>query len=283
MENKASAKELHVIAEGIRLVTLQMFAKVGSGHVGGSMSIIETLAVLYGSEMRVRPEEPDWQDRDRLVLSKGHAGPALYAALALRGYFPKEMLDELNQNGGHLPSHCDRTKTPGIDMTTGSLGQGMSTAIGIAMGCRMNKSDSITYLIVGDGECNEGQIWEGAIFAPHYKLDNLIMFVDRNKQQLDGYTSDVMDMGDMGAKFAAFGWHVQTVNGHDCGAIQSAIRVAKETKGQPSAIILDTEKGYGCTFSEGVCPNHHQSFTPIQVEDAIEHAKQRLAAAKEGR
>ena len=212
MENKASAKELHVIAEGIRLVTLQMFAKVGSGHVGGSMSIIETLAVLYGSEMRVRPEEPDWKDRDRLVLSKGHAGPALYAALALRGYFPKEMLDELNQNGGHLPSHCDRTKTPGIDMTTGSLGQGMSTAIGIALGCRMNKSDSTTYLIVGDGECNEGQIWEGAIFAPNYKLDNLIMFVDRNKQQLDGYTSEVMDMGDMGAKFAAFGWHVQTVN-----------------------------------------------------------------------
>lgn len=283
MENKASAKELHVIAEGIRLVTLQMFAKVGSGHVGGSMSIIETLAVLYGSEMRVRPEDPDWKDRDRLVLSKGHAGPALYAALALRGYFPKEMLDELNQNGGHLPSHCDRTKTPGIDMTTGSLGQGMSTAIGIALGCRMNKSDSTTYLIVGDGECNEGQIWEGAIFAPNYKLDNLIMFVDRNKQQLDGYTSEVMDMGDMGAKFAAFGWHVQTVNGHDCGAIQSAIRVAKETKGQPSVIVLDTEKGYGCTFSEGVCPNHHQSFTPIQMEDAIEHAKQRLAAAREGR
>ena len=193
------------------------------------------------------------------------------------------MLDELNQNGGHLPSHCDRTKTPGIDMTTGSLGQGMSTAIGIALGCRMNKSDSTTYLIVGDGECNEGQIWEGAIFAPNYKLDNLIMFVDRNKQQLDGYTSEVMDMGDMGAKFAAFGWHVQTVNGHDCGAIQSAIRVAKETKGQPSVIVLDTEKGYGCTFSEGVCPNHHQSFTPLQMEEAIEHAKKRLAAAREGR
>lgn len=283
MGNKASAKELRVIAEGIRLITLQSFAGIGSGHVGGSMSIIETLAVLYGSEMKINPEDPNWEERDRLVLSKGHAGPALYATLALRGFFPKDMLSELNQNGGRLPSHCDRTKTPGIDMTTGSLGQGISAAIGMALGCRMNESDSTTYLIVGDGECNEGQIWEGVMFAAHNKLDNLIAFVDRNKQQLDGYTTDVLDLGDIGAKFAAFGWHVQNVPGHDCGAIQAAIGVAKNTKGVPSVIVLDTEKGYGCKFSEGVCPNHHQSFTAIQMEEAIDQAKARLQAAREDR
>ena len=283
MPNKVSANELRVIAEGIRLVTLQTFAGAGSGHVGGSMSVIEVLAVLYGSEMRIDPKNPDWPQRDRLVLSKGHAGPALYATLALRGFFPKEILSELNQNGTHLPSHCDRTKTPGVDMTTGSLGQGISAAIGMALGCRLNKSDSMTYLILGDGECNEGQIWEGAMFAAHHELDNLICFVDRNKQQLDGYTKEVLDMGDIGAKFAAFGWHVQNVNGHDCGAIQAAIQVAKEAKGVPSCIVLNTEKGYGCKFSEGVCPNHHQSFSQIQMEEAIDNVKERLLAAREGR
>ncbi len=283
MPNKVSANELRVIAEGIRLVTLQTFAGAGSGHVGGSMSVIEVLAVLYGSEMRIDPKNPDWPQRDRLVLSKGHAGPALYATLALRGFFPKEILSELNQNGTHLPSHCDRTKTPGVDMTTGSLGQGISAAIGMALGCRLNNSDSMTYLILGDGECNEGQIWEGAMFAAHHELDNLICFVDRNKQQLDGYTKEVLDMGDIGAKFAAFGWHVQNVNGHDCGAIQAAIQVAKEAKGVPSCIILNTEKGYGCKFSEGVCPNHHQSFSQIQMEEALDNVKERLLAAREGR
>ncbi len=283
MAVKPSAEQLRVIAEGIRLVTLQTFAGAGSGHVGGSMSIIETLAVLYASEMRVNPEDPGWQERDRLVLSKGHAGPALYATLALRGYFPKEMLSELNQNGTHLPSHCDRTKTPGVDMTTGSLGQGISAAIGMALAARLDGSDRMTYLIIGDGECDEGQIWEGAMFAAHHKLDNLICFVDNNKQQLDGMISDVLDLGDIGAKFASFGWHVQNVNGHDCGAIQTAVNVAKNQKGKPSVIVLDTEKGYGCSFSEGVCPNHHQSFTPMEMEQAIENVKKRLTAAREGR
>lgn len=283
MEQKPGAEQLRVIAEGIRLVTLQAFAGVGSGHVGGAMSIIETLAVLYGSEMRIRPNDPNWEKRDRLVLSKGHAGPALYATLALRGYFDKEMLGEMNQNGGHLPSHCDRTKTPGVDMTTGSLGQGISAAIGMALAARMNENGSLTYLILGDGECDEGQVWEGVMFAAHHKLDNLIAFVDWNKQQLDGYTADVLNLGDIGEKFAAFGWHVQKVNGHDCGAIQGAIGTAKSTKGAPSVIILDTEKGHGCKFSEGVCPNHHQSFSTIQMEEAIERVKARLTAAREGR
>ena len=279
MEHQKSAEELRVLAEAIRLVTLQELEGFGAGHIGGAMSIVETLAVLYGSEMRYDPENPEWEERDRLVLSKGHAGPALYAVLSLRGFFPKEMLSELNQGGGRLPSHCDRNKTPGVDMTTGSLGQGISSAIGTALGCRMNKSDSITYLIMGDGECNEGQVWEGAMFAGFHKLDNLIAFVDYNKQQLDGFTKDILDMGDIGAKFKAFGWHVQEINGHDTGAILRAIAAAKANKGSPSVIVLDTIKGYG-TFAAGIAGNHHMNFKKDQIEEAVKLASERLDEAK---
>lgn len=278
MERK-TPNELRVFAECIRLVTLQTLESFGAGHIGGSMSIVETLAVLYGGALRCDPNNPQWEGRDRLVLSKGHAGPALYATLCLRGFFPKEMLSELNKGGGRLPSHCDRLKTPGVDMTTGSLGQGMSAAIGMALGLRMNGSDSVTYLILGDGECNEGQVWEGAMFAAHQKLDNLIAFVDSNKQQLDGFTKDVLDMGDIGGKFAAFGWFVQSVDGHDPGAIQDAVEAAKENKGSPSVIILNTVKGYG-TFAAGLENNHHMSFTKEQIEQAIREANARIEEAK---
>ncbi|SHI06706.1 transketolase [Sporobacter termitidis DSM 10068] len=279
MENRKSAKELRVIAEGIRLVTLQELEGFGSGHIGGSMSIVETLAVLYGGELRCDPGNPKWEERDRLVLSKGHAGPALYATLSLRGFFPKEMLSELNQGGGHLPSHCDRNKTPGVDMTTGSLGQGISAAIGIALGNRMNKSDSITYLIIGDGECNEGQVWEGAMFAAAHKLSNLIAFVDWNKQQLDGFTKDILDVGDLADKFRAFGWFVQKVDGHDVGAILDAVAAAKEHEGAPSMIVLDTIKGYG-TFAAGVEGNHHMSFTKDQMDEAVKKTAEKLEEAR---
>ena len=214
-----------------------------------------------------------------MLCRKGHAGPALYAVLSLRGFFPKEMLTELNQGGGHLPSHCDRNKTPGVDMTTGSLGQGISAAVGTALGCRLNKSDSITYLIMGDGECNEGQVWEGAMFAAFHKLDNLIAFVDQNKQQLDGFTKDVLDMGDIGEKFKAFGWFVQEVDGHDIAAVYNAVRAAKENKGSPSMIILDTIKGYG-TFAAGIESNHHMNFKKEQIEEAVKLASERLDAAR---
>jgi len=213
-------------------------------------------------------------------MSKGHAGPALYATLCLRGFFDKETLLELNQGGGSLPSHCDMNKTPGVDMTTGSLGQGMSTAIGIALGCRMNGSDSITYLILGDGECDEGQVWEGAMFAAHNNLGGLIAFVDWNKQQLDGFTKEVMDLGDIEAKFNAFGWHTQTVAGHDPDAIKSAIIDAKGVTDMPSVIILDTIKGYGCNFAEGIPGNHHMNFTQDQIDKAISEAAQRLEKAR---
>jgi transketolase len=268
------------VAEGIRLVTLQTFANIGFGHVGGAMSIIEALAALYGGEMRCDPENPKWADRDRLVMSKGHAGPALYATLCLRGFFPKEVLLQLNQGGGSLPSHCDMHKTTGIDMTTGSLGQGMSTAIGIALGARLNDSGAYTFLVLGDGECNEGQVWEGAMFAAHNKLGRLITFIDWNKQQLDGFTKDIIDMGDIGEKFKAFGWHTQAVDGHDPGKIKAAIVEAKSFENAPSAIILNTIKGYGCDFAEGIAANHHMNFTQDQINNAIADVEQRLSEAR---
>jgi transketolase len=264
-------------AAQIRLETLKEFNNLGFGHIGGAMSIVETLAVLYDGVMKIDPEKPYWEERDWLVCSKGHAGPAVYATLALKGYFDKEMLKTLNQGGTNLPSHCDRNKTPGIDMTTGSLGQGISTAIGVALGNRMDKRNNWTFLILGDGELDEGQVWEGALLANHYKLENLIAFVDYNKQQLDGYTKDIMDIGDVAQKFSSFGWHAQSIDGHDVRAIYTAIENAKKTKGKPSMIVLDTVKGKGCVFAEGVLDNHHMTFSKEQSEQAIEAVKAVLA------
>ena len=281
MSTDKDTRDLKVVAEGIRLVTLQTFANIGFGHVGGAMSIIEALAALYGGELRSDPNDPKLENRDRLVLSKGHAGPALYATLCLRGYFPKEVLLQLNQGGGSLPSHCDMHKTIGIDMTTGSLGQGMSTAIGLALGSRLNGFDNYTYLILGDGECNEGQVWEGAMFAAHHKLGKLIALIDWNKQQLDGFTNDIIDMGDIVEKFKAFGWHSQQVDGHDPGLIKSAIIDAKRYQDAPSAIILDTIKGYGCNFAEGIASNHHINFTKEEMEKAIDDASEKLEYVRE--
>jgi len=281
MSLEKDTRDLRVVAEGIRLVTLQTFANIGFGHVGGAMSIIEALAALYGGELRSDPGNPNMADRDRLVMSKGHAGPALYATLCLRGYFPKEVLLQLNQGGGSLPSHCDMHKTIGIDMTTGSLGQGMSTAIGLALGSRLNNLDNFTYLILGDGECNEGQVWEGAMFAAYHNLGNLIAFIDWNKQQLDGFTKDILDMGDITEKFKAFGWHSQTVDGHDPGKIKAAIVDAKRYKDAPSAIILDTIKGYGCSFAEGLASNHHMNFSKEDMDKAIDIATKRLEEVRE--
>lgn len=274
-------KDIRVFAEEIRVETLKEFAHLGFGHVGGAMSIIETLAVLYGSEMHIDPQNPGLETRDKFVMSKGHAGPSLYATLALKGYFPLENLMTLNQGGTTLPSHCDRLKTPGVDMTTGSLGQGISTAIGLALGDRlMGRKDCYTYLMLGDGECNEGQVWEGAMFAAHYKLDHLIAFVDLNKQQLDGKTDDVMYMGDMVEKFKAFGWNTVKVDGHNVDAIKDAIDAAKAQSGKPSMIILDTVKGHGCLLAESMFPCHHIAFTAEQIAPSVEHAEKVLEQAR---
>lgn len=255
-------------AAQIRIEALKALNNLGFGHVGGVMSVADVIAFLYGKEMHIDSADPDMEERDRLVLSKGHAGPALYAALALKGYFPREALATINTGGTILPSHCDRTKTPGIDMSTGSLGQGMSSAIGIALGQRLRGMDARTFLILGDGECDEGQIWEGALFAAQQRLSNLIAFVDYNHQQLDGYTDDICALGDLRKKFAEFGWYAQECDGHDVEAIERCVRGVSDEK--PNMIILQTKKGKGCTFAEGVLFNHHMTFTKEQAAEAIE-------------
>ncbi len=283
MLSNAGNKELQIFAARIRMETLLELKKLGFGHVGGAMSVVEILAVLYGMVMNVDPRIPDWPERDWLVLSKGHAGPALYAALAIKGFFPMEELQTLNQPGTNLPSHCDRLKTTGVDMTTGSLGQGISTAIGIALGNRIDKRSSYTYLILGDGECNEGQVWEGALFAAHHQVNNLIAFVDYNKQQLDGYTRDIMDLGDLAVKFSAFGWHTQDVDGHDLEAIFEAILKAKSQNKKPAMIVLHTIKGKNCCFAEAVLDNHNMFFSDELIDEAIacvEKELQDLTAVK---
>jgi len=269
MKDYINTEKLERFAADIRIQTILMFAHAGYGHIGGAMSIADVLAVLYGGVMSIDPKNPSWEERDRFVLSKGHSGPSLYAALALKGYFPLEELKTLNQGGTRLPSHCDRLKTPGIDMTTGSLGQGVSTAMGIAMGVRMKGMDSYTYLIVGDGELQEGQVWEGAQFAAHQKLDHLIAFVDDNKKQLDGLVNDICEPFDICEKFRSFGWHAQIVKGYDVKEIYQAITQAKRAAGKPSVIVLDTIKGKGCCFAENADFNHYMVISEEMAEESI--------------
>jgi len=262
-------KDVVKFAREIRIQTLKALGGLGFGHIGGAMSAADVLAVLYGKAMNIDPQNPEWEGRDYFVMSKGHAGPALYSALALLGYFPLEELKTINTNKTRLPSHCDRNSTPGIDMSTGALGQGISTAIGIAHGNKILKKENYTYLLLGDGECDEGQVWEGALYAPQHKLDHLIAFIDFNKQQLDGYTKDILDLGDLRQKFADFGWYALEVDGHDADAVYGAIEKVKGQTGKPGMIVLDTQKGKGCHFAEGVLYNHHMTFTKKQCEEAI--------------
>lgn len=268
-----SPAALNHFAGTIRLETLKEFAALGFGHVGGAMSVVEVLAALYGGVMRFNPKDPDWKERDRLVMSKGHAGPALYATLALLGYFPMEQLLTLNKGGTSLPSHCDMRKTAGVDMTTGSLGQGMSTAIGLALGQRLDSNGAYTFLILGDGELNEGQVWEGAQFAPHYKLTNLIAFVDVNGKQLDGDTASIMNPLDLQAKFTAFGWETAWLDGHDAVAIRDAVIAAKDKGTGPHMFLLKTVKGHGCGFVERMAANHHVAFEKEVMEAEIKTAE----------
>ncbi len=261
----------------IRLETLKMFKNRGFGHLGGSFSIIEVLSVLYLKIMEINPENPTWSDRDYLVLSKGHAGPALYATLALKGYFNKELLLTLNDNGTSLPSHCDRLKTPGIDMTTGSLGQGISSAVGIAKALKIEGKSNFVFTIVGDGELNEGQCFEAIQFASHHQLDNLVVFVDENKIQLDGFTKDISNQRDLVKKFKAFGFHSVRVNGHDEESILKSIKIALNTKGKPSLIILDTIKGKGIEEFENIVSNHHMRFS----EDDLVIINRKIAELEE--
>lgn len=272
--------QIKQFATTIRIEQMKEFKVRGFGHVGGALSITDTFAVLYEAVMKYDPKNPQWEDRDKLVCSKGHAGPALYATLALKGFFPMDWLNTLNIPGTKLPSHCDRSQTPGIDMTTGSLGQGMSTALGLCLGDRIQGRDSYTFLIVGDGELNEGQIWEGAQFAGHQKLDHLIAFCDYNKKQLDGYTKDILDQIDIAAKFESFGWDAQEIDGQDAEAIYEAIQKAKATPGKPHMIVLNTIKGAGVKAVEDMSANHHIVVSAELADTAIADLEKLLAEQK---
>lgn len=274
--------ELKLLAAKIRRDVLVMLEKVGSGHLGGSMSIVELMSVLYGRRLNYDPKNPHWEDRDRVVLSKGHAGPAWYAALAESGFFDREMLLTLNEGGTNLPSHPDRTKTPGVDMTTGSLGQGTSTATGIAAALRLKGSKSRVYLIVGDGELNEGQCWEAFEFLAHNKLSNCTVVIDWNKRQLDGTCEEVMNPFDIAEKMRAFGFAVQRVNGQDIEALDEALAAAEAVTDQATCVVMDTVKGAGIPFFETYPGNHSVKFSVPEVKQASDEAIAKFEAYIEG-
>ncbi|WHP33479.1 transketolase [Trabulsiella odontotermitis] len=253
--------ELTRLARDIRVATLKSLTQLGFGHYGGSMSVIETLAVLYGDVMRIDPADPDWPERDYFVLSKGHAGPALYSTLAIKGYFPVEELSTLNQNGTRLPSHPDRLKTRGVDATTGSLGQGISIAAGMALSHKLARRPNRVFCIVGDGELNEGQCWEAFQFIAHHKLNNLLVFVDWNKQQLDGELDAIINPFDLEGKFHAFGFDVHTVKGDDIPALQAIAKPVLAADARPRLVILDSIKGQGVPYLEQLSNSHHLRLT----------------------
>ncbi len=257
-------KELIQITKEIRTLTAECISSIGAGHIGGSLSIVDVLTVLYYKVMNINPSNPKMEGRDRLVVSKGHAGPAVYATLAHKGFFDKKELFTLNRIGTNLPSHCDMNKTPGVDMTTGSLGQGLSCAIGMALASKIKKDGSTIYAIIGDGESQEGQIWEAAFFASHKKVDNLIVFLDYNRMQLDGYLEDINDVGGMAEKFESFGFDTYSIDGHNLEEIYNTIEAAKKVKGKPHMIVLNTIKGKGLSFAEAAGPDCHSM--PISKE-----------------
>ena len=271
------SKQVKALATKIRLGILEAIHSVGSGHIGGSLSIADVLAVLYGREMRYDPKNPAWEGRDKLVTSKGHCGPAVYATLAVEGFFPYEELKTMNKPGTRLPSHTDRNKTPGIDMTTGSLGQGTSLAAGMAYGEKLKKSDCRVFCIVGDGESNEGQCWEAFAFAAAKKLSNLVVLLDWNKKQLDGYLADCMPMASFEEKFKAFGFDTVTVNGNDVDALAAAIERTRKDGDKPYAIVMDTVKGAGIPDVENIMMNHSIPVGDADFEKWTAELKAQLA------
>ncbi len=264
-----SIKEMEEIAKRLRRHIITMTGKAGSGHPGGSLSAVEIVTVLYFRLLRHKPSDPQWSDRDRFILSKGHAAPLLYATLAECGYFPVDELSTLRQLDSRLQGHTDRTSTPGVEMSAGALGQGLSFAIGIALASRLNSQKHSVYVLVGDGECDEGQIWEGAMAAAHFKVDNLIAIVDNNQQQIDGWNRDVMNLDPFNKKWQAFGWHVIEVNGHDFTQLIDAFNQAKAIKGQPTVIIAHTIKGKGVSFMENNPDFHGKAPNAEEVKIAL--------------
>jgi transketolase len=269
-------KKLRTLAAQIRIKTIRCMQSTGGGHIGGAMSIADVLAVLYGDIMRYNPKNPGWDGRDRLVVSKGHAGPAVYAALALSGFFPEEMLYTLNRGGTKLPSHCDRNKTPGIDMTTGSLGQGVSVACGIALALKRHEKPRRVFTLLGDGELQEGQVWEAVQFAAQNNLSNLTFLIDNNRAQLDGALEEICKPFDLSKKFSAFGLRSFTATGYDVESVHRGITHCIETE-SPCVLILETYKGIGCKFAEEAAFNHFMNFGAEQADAAEEEILRRLA------
>lgn len=274
----STISEVTQFARDIRVATLKALTHLGFGHYGGSMSVVETLAVLYGEVMRIDPADPDWPERDYFVLSKGHAGPALYSTLALKGYFPQEALMTLNENGTRLPSHPDRLKTRGVDATTGSLGQGISIAGGIALGHKLAGRPNRVFCIVGDGELNEGQCWEAFQFIAHHRLNNLTVFVDWNKQQLDGELDEIICAFDLQGKFRAFGFDVCTVKGDDIAALLEVVKPVPPADARPRLVILDSIKGQGVPYLESLSNSHHLRLTD-EMKQALNDTIKQLEAA----
>lgn len=262
-------KSLKILATKIRKHAIEGVYSAASGHPGGSLSISDLLALLYFEVMNIDPKNPKDENRDRLVLSKGHCAPALYGALAERGFFPTEDIKTLRQIDSYLQGHPDMKGVPGVDMSTGSLGQGISAANGMALAGKMDKKNYHVYTVLGDGELEEGQVWEAAMFASHYKLDNLTAFVDFNGLQIDGKITDVMSPCPIDEKFKAFGWDVRVVDGHDLDALRQNIKEAAATVGKPSVIIMKTTKGKGVSFMEDVASWHGSAPNEEQYKQAM--------------
>jgi transketolase len=269
--NEDEKKYLKQKAKDIRRLLAGELASIGVGHVGGCLSAVDALVVLYYARMNIDPKNPHMEGRDRFVMSKGHAGPAVYAVLADRGYFPTDELLTLNKPNTNLPSHCDMLRTPGIDMTAGSLGQGLSCAVGMAKASKIKGDGATIYAMVGDGESEEGQIWEASMLASQLKLDNLIVFLDANKLQLDGTVAEVNNIYPAGDKWKAFGWNViNAADGNDVAQIDAAIELAKNNTGSPTMIILNTVKGKGFSFVEKLgAANHNMPFGEKEKAEAL--------------
>lgn len=272
----SSKTELEKVALNIRIGIIKAISSNHGGHIGGSLDLAELLAVVYSDFMRIDPNVPNKENRDFMIFSKGHAGPALYSILAIKGFFPYERLENLNNSNSLLPGHCDRTKVPGVDATSGSLGQGLSIACGVALSAKIKRTDQRVFCVTGDGESAEGQIWEAAQCAAHFKLDNLIAFLDWNKMQIDGNNSTVMTLGDAVAKYKAFGWNAELVKGSDVVAIQNTIKNAIDNpNGKPTMIVLDTVKGQGCKCIMELANNHCIGFSDDMRKSVIEEFRKR--------
>jgi transketolase len=265
----ASVTEMQAVAKRLRRHIISMTGKAGSGHPGGSLSAVEIITTLYFKVLRHKPSDPCWAERDRFILSKGHAAPLLYATLAECGYFPADELSTLRQLDSRLQGHTDCTLTPGVEMSAGALGQGLSFAIGVALAGRLNSQSYRVYVLLGDGECDEGQVWEAAMAAAHFKVDNLVAIVDNNGQQIDGWNRDVMNLDPFDKKWQAFGWHVIEVDGHDFTQLIQALDKVRLVTGQPTVILAHTIKGKGVSFMENNPDFHGKAPSAEEVEIAL--------------